>query len=111
MSRTRLLLHLVDVAPFGEAPDPVEDVRVIERELVKFSPELATRERWLVMNKVDLVPAEERETRCRDIVQGLAWQGPVFKITAINGEGTQELVYKIMDYLESREKIKEESEK
>jgi GTP-binding protein len=110
VSRTRLLLHLVDVAPYGEAPDPIEDVRVIERELAKFSPELAARERWLVLNKVDLVPAEERDARCQDIVQGLAWQGPVFKIAAISSEGTQDLVYKVMEYLESREKIQEERE-
>jgi GTPase len=110
VSRTRLLLHLVDVAPFSEAPDPVEDVQTIERELVKFSSELAARERWLILNKVDLVPAEERDARCRDIVQRLAWRGPVFKIAAISGEGTQDLVYKAMGYLESREVISEERE-
>lgn len=101
VSRTRLLLHLVDVAPLGEASDPVEDVRVIERELGKFSSELASRERWLVLNKVDLLPAEEREERCDNIVRRLAWQGPVFKIAAISGAGTQDLVYKVMDYLEA----------
>jgi len=111
LSRTGLLLHLVDVAPLGDASDPVEDVRVIEQELAKFSPELASRERWLVLNKVDLVPAEEREAHCQAIVEHLAWQGPVFRIAAISGEGTQELVYKIMEYLESREKSKEGSEK
>ncbi len=111
LSRTGLLLHLVDVAPLGEASDPVEDVRVIEQELAKFSPELASRERWLVLNKVDLVPAEEREAHCHAIVERLAWQGPVFRIAAISGEGTQELVYKIMEYLESREKSEEEREK
>jgi GTP-binding protein len=102
VSRTRLLLHLVDVAPLGEASDPVADVRVIERELGKFSSELASRERWLVLNKVDLLPAEEREERCNTIVRRLAWQGPVFKIAAISGEGTQDLVYKVMDYLEEQ---------
>ena len=101
VSRTRLLLHLVDVAPSGEASDPAEDMRIIERELAKFSPELASRERWLVLNKVDLLPAGERETRCDDIVRRLAWQGPVFKIAAISGDGTQGLVYKVMDYLEA----------
>jgi len=101
VSRTRLLLHMVDVAPLGETSDPVEDVRVIERELAKFSPELATRERWLVLNKVDLVPGEERESHCKDIVKRLEWQGPVFKIAAISGEGTQALVYKVMEYLEA----------
>lgn len=110
VSRTRLLLHLVDIAPLGETSDPVEDVRVIERELGKFSPELASRERWLVLNKLDLLPADEREARCNDIVHRLAWQGPVFRIAAISGEGTQEMVYKAMGYLESTEMAKEGSD-
>jgi GTP-binding protein len=101
VSRTRLLWHLVDVLPLGETSDPVNDVRVIEAELGKFSPELAGRERWLVLNKVDLLPVEEREARCNDIVRRLDWQGPVFTIAAISGTGTQELVYKAMEHLES----------
>lgn len=100
LSRTHLLLHLVDVAPFGDVADPVEDVRTIERELEKFSGELAGRERWLVLNKVDLLPDDERDARCEDIVRRLGWQGPVFRISAINGGGTQPLVFRIMDYLE-----------
>jgi GTP-binding protein len=101
VSRTRLLWHLVDVLPLGETSDPVDDVRVIEAELSKFSPELAGHERWLVLNKVDLLPVEEREARCNDIVRRLNWQGPVFTIAAISGAGTQELVYKAMEYLEA----------
>ncbi len=101
VSRTRLLWHLVDVLPLGETSDPVNDVRVIEAELGKFSPELAGYERWLVLNKVDLLPVEEREARCKDIVRRLDWQGPVFTIAAISGVGTQELVYKAMEHLES----------
>ena len=104
VSRTRLLWHLVDVSPFDESADPVHDVRVIEAELGKFNPELARRERWLVLNKTDLLPPEQREARCRDIVQRLNWQGPVFAIAAISGEGSQQLVYQAMDYLESAEK-------
>lgn len=101
VSRTRLLWHLVDVLPLDEAADPVHDVRIIEAELGKFSPELASRERWLVLNKVDLLPAGERQARCDDIVRRLEWQGPVFTIAAISGEGTQELVYKAMEHLEA----------
>jgi len=100
VSRTGLLLHLVDVAPLGDG-DPAADVRVVEGELAKFSTELAARERWLVLNKVDLIAPEEREARCVGIVKRLAWLGPVFRIAAISGEGTQALVYKIMDYLEA----------
>lgn len=100
LSRTRLLLHLVDVLPYEGVADPVEDVRKIEAELAKFSPELAARERWLVLNKIDLLPLEAREAHCRDIVRRLGWKGPVFLVSAIKGEGTRELTYKIMDYLE-----------
>jgi GTP-binding protein len=100
LSRTRLLWHLVDVAPLDEAVDPVNDVKVIEAELGKFSAELAAQERWLVLNKVDMLPVAEREARCADIVRRLAWQGPVFTIAAISGDGTQELLYQAMEYLE-----------
>lgn len=100
LARTRLLLHLVDVAPPTEDADPVADVRVIEAELQKFSPELAERPRWLVLNKVDLLPPDERAARCGDIVSRLGWQGPVFEISAISGAGTQPLIYRIMEFLD-----------
>jgi GTP-binding protein len=100
LSRTGLLLHLVDVAPL-DGSDPVADVRAIVRELKKFSAELGARERWLVLNKVDLLPAEERQARCSDLVQQLDWRGPVFQISALSGEGTEALVFAIMDYIES----------
>ncbi len=107
ISRTRLLLHLVDAAPFDESIDPVEEVRTIETEMQHFDPELLDYERWLVLNKIDLLPEAEREARCNDIVQRLNWQGPVFRISAINKQGTQELCYRIMEYLEARRELKE----
>jgi GTP-binding protein len=100
LQRTRLLLHLVDVAPYEGSGDPMIDAKSIARELEKFSPELAQRERWLVLNKLDLVPEDERDARCEDIVEGLDWTGPVFRISGISGEGTQELCQKIMARLE-----------
>ena len=100
LSRTRLLLHLVDVLPPDES-DPAENVRKIAAELERFSPELAERERWLVLNKVDLLMDEEREEICRGIVERLGWTGPVFEMAAISKEGTQLLAYKIMEYLEA----------
>ena len=103
LSRTGLLLHLVDVAPL-DGSDPAADVRAIVRELKKFSAELAARERWLVLNKVDLLPAEERQARCSDLAQQLDWRGPVFQISALSGEGTKALVFAIMDYIESGQK-------
>ena len=100
LQRTRILLHLVDVAPYEGSGDPVEDARSIVRELEKFSPELAERERWLVLNKLDLLPPEERDARCQAIVEGLKWKGPVFRISGISGDGTRELCQKIMERLE-----------
>ncbi len=102
LARTRVLLHLVDVAPFDPGADPVDEARKIVTELEKYSPELAARERWLVLNKIDLLPEDEREARCREIVEGLDWQGPVFRISAIRAEGTRELCYRIMEYLEQQ---------
>ena len=100
LSRTRLLLHLVDVAPFDDS-DPADSVRKIAAELERFSPELAGRERWLVLNKIDLLPEDEQAARCQQIIEDLDWQGPVFKIAAISKEGTQALIYKVMEYLEA----------
>lgn len=100
LARTRILLHLVDVAPHDPSIDPIHDARTIAAELEKFSPELAARERWLVLNKMDLLPAEERARHYREMVQGLAWTGPVFAISAISGEGCRELVGKLMVRLE-----------
>ncbi|MDD3518689.1 MAG: GTPase ObgE [Chromatiales bacterium] len=103
LSRTRLLLHLVDVAPLDPAIDPADEVRVIEHELEKFSDELAARPRWLVCNKVDLLPPEERETRCRELVDRLQWTGPVHIISAATGEGTDRLVKAIMTFLQTHD--------
>jgi GTP-binding protein len=101
LSRTSLLLHLVDVAPLGEHSDPVQDVRVIQKELKKFSPELAQRERWLVLNKIDMLPEDEREAHCAKIVRRLKWRGPVYRISGLSGEGTKELMAAIMAYLDA----------
>ncbi len=101
LTRTRLLLHLVDVAPF-DGSDPVDAARSIIDELGLFSPTLATRERWLVLNKTDLLPAEESEQRCNDIVKALDWQGPVFFIAAISKTGVETICHRIMDYIDER---------
>ncbi|UHQ54536.1 MULTISPECIES: Obg family GTPase CgtA [Microbulbifer] len=106
LTRCRVLLHLVDLAPF-DGSDPVENALAIERELESFSPTLAARERWLVLNKTDLVPADELDQRCDDIVQALGWQGPVFRVAAIRGEGTDALAGRLMDYLDERRAMEE----
>jgi GTP-binding protein len=97
LARTRLLLHLVDMGPLG---DPVQDVSTIIEELQDFSPELAARERWLVLNKMDLVPEDERDQRCNEVIAALGWQGPVFRISSLGRQGTTELVNAVMAYLE-----------
>jgi GTP-binding protein len=97
LSRTHLLLHLVDISPMA---DPVADVAVILKELEQFSPELAARERWLVLNKLDLVEPEERDSRCRSIIDALNWQGPVYRISGLRQEGTGALMQDAMSYLE-----------
>lgn len=100
VSRTRLLLHVLDVMPYEGTSDPAHNFAVIENELKKFSPELYARDRWLVFNKIDLLAEESREQICQDVLSKLNWQGPVYKISAINKEGTQQLVFDIMSYLE-----------
>ncbi len=109
VSRTLLLLHMVDVAPF-DGSDPVESMRTIERELGKFSDELAQRDRWLILNKLDLLPENEREAVCEDIIKRLDWQGPVYRIAAISKQGTERLTQDIMNYMEQRreEEVAEE---
>ncbi|MGB1010467.1 MAG: Obg family GTPase CgtA [Thiolinea sp.] len=100
LSRTSLLLHLVDVAPMDESEGPVSAVRTIEQELEHYSEELSERPRWLVLNKVDLLPLEEREQRCQAIVDELGWEGEVFFISAATAQGTQDLCYRIMQTIE-----------
>jgi len=100
LTRTRLLLHLVDVLPPDEG-DPVAAVQDIAAELERFSPTLAGRQRWLVLNKVDLLPPDEREARCKDIVERLQWTGPVYRVAAISGQGTDVLCGDIMTHLET----------
>ena len=100
VSRTRLLLHVLDVMPYQGSSDPAHNFQVIENELQQFSPELYLRDRWLVLNKIDLLPAASREQTCKDILAQLNWQGPVYEIAAINKQGTQQLVFDIMTYLE-----------
>lgn len=99
LSRTGLLLHVVDIAPVDDS-DPVESVRIIEQELEKYSLELADKPRWLVLNKTDLLLEDEAQSLCENIVERLAWQGPVFFISAVNRVGTEDLMKQIAYGLE-----------
>ena len=110
LSRTRLLLHLVDMAPL-DLTDPAESAATIIDELTKFSPSLAERERWLVLNKADQMLDEEQEARIAEIVARIEWTGPVYVISALARQGTEKLCYDIMDFLEARaERIQENPE-
>jgi GTP-binding protein len=100
LQRTGLLLHLVDIAPLDPTADPVVDAKAIVGELGKFSPDLAAKERWLVLNKLDLLPPEDADKRCKDIVRRLKWSGPVFRISGLAHQGTQELCQAVMRRLE-----------
>ena len=99
LQRTRVLLHMVDMAPFDDGVDPVQQAKAIVAELKKFDPELHAKPRWLVLNKLDMVPAEVREARVKDIVKRLKYKGPVFEISALTREGCERLVQTVYQYL------------
>ena len=103
LSRTRVVLHIIDVLP-EDSSDPVITANKLLNELNKFNAELAKRVRWLVLNKVDLLPPSERVEYCQDIVNRLQWQGPVFVISALTGEGTKELCQDLMIFIEELNK-------
>lgn len=99
LTRTRLLLHLVDMLP-PDGSDPADNINVIENELDQFSPTLWGRERWLVLNKIDLLPEDEREQLCQDVVEKLQWDGPIYTVSASSSHGTEQLCQDIMVRLE-----------
>jgi len=101
LARTRVLLHLVDIAPLDES-SPADAAEVIVNELTRFSPSLAERERWLVLNKSDMVMDDERDERVQEVIDRLEWEGPVYVISAISKQGTDKLSHDLMRYLEDR---------
>ena len=101
LTRTRLLLHLVDMMPY-DGSTAGENAEVIEQELEKFSPTMASGDRWLVLNKVDLLPEDEVDARCKDVVEHLNWQGPVFRMSGLASQGTKDLCAAIMDHIDEQ---------
>ena len=99
LQRTRLLLHVVDMAPFDEAVDPVEQARAIVAELKKYDADLYAKPRWLVLNKLDMVPQDERAARVKDFVKRFKWKGPVFEISALTREGCETLIREIYQHI------------
>ena len=92
LQRTHLLLHVVDFAPFDDSVDPVAQAKAIVAELRKYDQALHDKPRWLVLNKLDMVPTEEREKRVKDFVRRFKWKGPVFEISALTREGCEPLI-------------------
>jgi GTP-binding protein len=108
LQRTRILLHLVDIAPIDPDANPVRDAKAIVGELIKHDPALADKPRWLILNKLDLIPEEDREKTVKDFLKAYKkatkYDGPVFPITAISGEGTKPLIYALHEALEQMAK-------
>ncbi len=99
LQRTRLLLHLVDMAPFDDSVDPVAQARAIVKELKKYDAALHAKPRWLVLNKLDMVPGDERAQRVKDFVRRLRWKIPVFEISALTREGCEPLIRAIYTHV------------
>ena len=104
LQRTRLLLHIVDLAPFDPDVDPVAQAKAIAGELKKYDPKLYAKPRWLVLNKLDMVPAEERAARVKDFVKRMRWKGPVFEISALTREGCEPLMQAIYQHVQAEQK-------
>ncbi|MEO1881516.1 MAG: Obg family GTPase CgtA [Methylococcales bacterium] len=102
LSRTRLLLHMVDVQPYESMDSPVKSANIIINEVNKWSPDLASKPRWLVLNKIDRLADEVSQQHCQDIVEELQWKGPVFEISALKKQGVQTLMYAIMDFMDQQ---------
>lgn len=116
LARTNLLLHLVDVAPFDDAVDPVHEAKAIVEELRKYDEALYNKPRWLVLNKIDML--QDSAGTIKKFVKDYGWKGRVFSISAISGMGCKELTYAMMEYLEEvrrenqeREAIEQEAQK
>jgi len=102
LARTHLLLHLIDVAPTDPDVDPVREAKAIVAELKKYDPALYRKPRWLVLNKVDLLPADERAATVQKLLRRLGWKRKTFIISALTGEGCKELTYAVMAHLDQQ---------
>ena len=101
LARNRVLLHLVDMAPWDETA-PADAAVTAVKELHNFSETLGQQPRWLLLNKLDMVPEEEVEERCQSVLDALEWDGPVYRISALNKQGLTQLVHDLQEYLDAR---------
>ena len=104
LKRTRLLLHVVDLAPFDDGVDTVAQAKAIVNELKKYDPELYEKPRWLVLNKLDMIPLEEREAVVKDFVKRFKFKGPVFEISGLTREGCEPLIKTIYKHVSALQK-------
>lgn len=109
LQRTRLLLHIVDLAPFDNV-DPVKEAKAIVKELKKYDESLFDKPRWLVLNKLDMVPEGERAKKVKDFIKKFGWKGPVFEISALTRDGCGDLVTDINEYLEQQRRLEYRAE-
>jgi GTP-binding protein len=107
LQRTRLLLHMVDIAPFDEGVDPVAQAKAIVGELKKYDPALYNKPRWIVLNKLDMVPLEEREERIKNFVKRMRYKGPVFRISALTREGCEELTKSVFQHIQAQHRAEQ----
>jgi len=99
LQRTRLLLHVVDIAPLDDSTDPVAQVRALAAELKKYDAHLAAKPRWLVLNKIDMVAGADRVPRVKDFVRRLRWKGPVFEVSALARKGLDPLIRAVYEHV------------
>ena len=110
LQRTGVLLHLIDMAPFDENIDNVKDAQAIVNELKKYDENLYSKPRWLVLNKIDMIPEEEREQKVKEFIKRYKWKGPVFQISALTGMGCDKLCQAIQTYLDEQNTARDEAE-
>ena len=99
LQRTHLLLHVIDFAPFDESVDPVQQAKSIVSELKKYDATLHAKHRWIVLNKLDMLPVDLREQRVKDFVRRMRWKGPIFQISALTREGCDALVRAVYQHV------------
>ncbi|MFC3109107.1 GTPase ObgE [Undibacterium arcticum] len=110
LQRTGLLLHVVDLAPFDDTVDPVKEAKALVKELKKYDEALVEKPRWLVLNKLDVVPEDERKKRVKDFVKRFGWKAPVFEISALNRDGCEDLVMAIYAHLAEKKQNEHRAE-
>ncbi|MFM6992262.1 MAG: Obg family GTPase CgtA [Rhodoferax sp.] len=108
LQRTRLLLHVVDMAPFDDSVDAVKQAKAIVNELKKYDAKLYAKPRWLVLNKLDMVANDERAALVKDFVRRMRFKGPVFEISALNREGCEALVKAVYKHIKAEQKVEQQ---